>query len=107
MVVLFRIIVDIFRDRKLSGWGKAGWLLFVIAFPFLGVLAYLIAWGQDMGRREIQHVREQQEALNAYIRETATGAGGGVEELARLSELKARGDISEAEFQRAKEKILR
>src|SRR5437879_1307850 len=39
-VLLFRIIVDIFRDDSLGGWAKAGWLLFVIVLPFLGVLVY-------------------------------------------------------------------
>jgi len=35
--ILFRVIFDLFRDRQLSGWAKAGWLLFVIILPFLGV----------------------------------------------------------------------
>jgi hypothetical protein len=56
-----------------------------------------------------RHARAKQQAFDDYVRETAgTGAGGGNEadQLAKLSEIRSKGDISEAEFQRAKEKIL-
>lgn len=108
LILVFRIVVDIFRDDRLSGWGKAGWLLFVIVFPFLGVLVYVISRGRSMGEREQRHARAQQQALDSYIRETAGGAGrpSEVEELAKLSEIRTRGDISDEEFRRAKEKIL-
>ena len=43
---LFAIITDIFRDHELSGWGKAGWTLFLIVVPWLGALVYLIARGR-------------------------------------------------------------
>ncbi|GGZ83770.1 SHOCT domain-containing protein [Streptomyces echinoruber] len=106
-VLLFRIVMDIFRDDTLSGWGKAGWLVFVILLPFLGVLVYVIARGRDMGRREIAQARAQQQAFDSYVRETAgTGRPSGADELARLSEIRARGDISDEEFQRAKELVL-
>ncbi|MBT3167511.1 SHOCT domain-containing protein [Streptomyces sp. Vc74B-19] len=108
-VLLFRVVVDIVRDDSLSGWAKTGWLVFTIVLPFLGVFVYVIARGRNMGRRETAQARAQQEALDSYIRETAKGAAGGtgsVDELARLSEIKARGDISDDEFRRAKELVL-
>ena len=43
LVALFQIIGDIFNSDDLGGWGKALWLIFVIALPLLGVLIYLIA----------------------------------------------------------------
>ncbi|MFJ1970364.1 SHOCT domain-containing protein [Streptomyces sp. NPDC087903] len=109
-VLLFRIVVDIFRDDTMSGWAKAGWLVFVIVLPFLGVFVYVIARGKNMGRREATQARDQQKAFDSYIRETAKGGGEGrpssVDELARLSEIRARGDISDDEFRRAKELVL-
>jgi putative oligomerization/nucleic acid binding protein/phospholipase D-like protein len=106
-VLLFRIVVDIFRDDDLSGWAKAGWLAFCIVLPFLGVFVYVIARGRNMGRREIAQARGQQEEFKAYIRETAAdGSRGGADELARLSEIRARGDITDEEFRRAKELVL-
>jgi hypothetical protein len=105
-ILLFRIIVDIFRDDELSGWAKAGWLLFVILLPFLGVLVYVIARGKNMGRREVTQARAQQEAFDSYIRQTAAGGISSVDELAKLSEIRARGDITDDEFRRAKELVL-
>lgn len=107
-ILLFRIIVDIFRDDALSGWAKAGWLVFVIVLPFLGVFVYVIARGKNMGRREVAQARAQQEALDSYVRETARAGDrpSSIEELARLSEIRARGDITDEEFRRAKELVL-
>ncbi|MEV5310552.1 SHOCT domain-containing protein [Streptomyces sp. NPDC052610] len=108
-VLLFRIITDIFRDDSIGGWAKAGWLVFVCVLPFLGVFVYVIARGKNMGRREIEQARAQQEAFDQYIRDTAKGAESrpsSTDELARLSEMRARGDITDEEFRRAKELIL-
>ncbi|GAA2955760.1 SHOCT domain-containing protein [Streptomyces erythrogriseus] len=108
-ILLFRVIVDIVRDDSLSGWAKTGWMVFTIVLPFLGVFVYVIARGRNMGSRELAQARAQQEALDSYIRETVKGTGertSSVDELARLSEIKARGDISDEEFRRAKELVL-
>lgn len=42
--------VDIFRRRDLPGWGKALWILAVVFFPWVGILAYLIVrpWEEDL-----------------------------------------------------------
>ncbi|MGW0811783.1 SHOCT domain-containing protein [Streptomyces viridiviolaceus] len=106
-ILLFRIVVDIFRDDSMGGWAKAGWLVFCIVLPFLGVLVYVIARGRSMGRREIAQARAQQEEFNAYIRQTAAGGRpSSVDELARLSEIRDRGAITDEEFRRAKELVL-
>ena len=108
-ILLFRIVTDIFRDDELGGWTKAGWMVFVIVLPFVGVLIYVIARGRGMGRREHAHVRARQEEIDDYIRKTAGsghGRSGSVDELARLSEIRARGDITDEEFRRAKELVL-
>ncbi|MFG3660567.1 SHOCT domain-containing protein [Streptomyces sp. NPDC047706] len=107
-ILLFRIIGDIFRDDGLSGWGKTGWLVFVIVLPFLGVFIYLIARGKDMGAREVKHARAQQQAFDDYVRQTAGGPSrsSSADELAKLSEIRARGDITDEEFRRAKELVL-
>ncbi|MEU6406826.1 SHOCT domain-containing protein [Streptomyces sp. NPDC046985] len=106
-VLLFRVVLDVFRDEETSGWAKAGWLVFCIVLPFVGVLAYVIARGRGMSRRETAQARAHQKAVDDYIRQTAGGRGaGGVDALARLSELRSRGDITDAEFARAKEMVL-
>jgi hypothetical protein len=107
-VLLFRVIGDIFRDDTLSGMGKTGWLVFVVVLPFLGVFVYLLARGKNMGDREMRHARARQQAFDDHIRETAGGAAppSEADQLAKLSEIRSRGDISDDEFRRAKEKIL-
>ncbi|MFD8982786.1 SHOCT domain-containing protein [Streptomyces sp. NPDC059564] len=104
-MLLFRVIGDIFRDDGLSGWGKAGWTIFVILLPFLGVFVYLIARGRGMGERELKRAQRSEEEFRSYVRQSA-GAGSQAEELARLAELKNRGDITAAEFEQAKAKVL-
>jgi len=41
--LLIMVLSDIFRRPDVSGWGKAGWTLFVIFLPLLGVLIYMIS----------------------------------------------------------------
>ena len=45
LMALFSIIGDLFRDRALSGWAKAIWLIALIFVPFLTAVVYLIARG--------------------------------------------------------------
>ncbi|WP_037763050.1 SHOCT domain-containing protein [Streptomyces sp. 142MFCol3.1] len=104
--LLFKVVFDIFRDDALSGWGKAGWLVFVIVLPFLGVFVYLIARGKDMGRRDVEHARAQKQMFDSYVRETAGGGTSSADELAKLAEMRTRGDITQEEFQQAKALVL-
>jgi hypothetical protein len=98
------VVFDIFRSRDLSNWGKAAWMLFIIIVPYIGVLAYLIVRGHTM------HEHREQDAaqVHAFQRFEAGGEGssGGVGELAKLAELHDRGKLSDAEFERAKAKLL-
>ncbi|WP_406859094.1 SHOCT domain-containing protein [Streptomyces sp. HUAS MG47] len=105
-MLLFRIITDVFRDDDLSGWAKAGWMIFVVFLPFLGVFVYLIARGKGMGNRELSAARQSEQAFRSYVQEAAGGGGSTVDQLARLGELKTSGQITEEEFQAAKAKIL-
>ncbi|MFD7838550.1 SHOCT domain-containing protein [Streptomyces sp. NPDC059761] len=108
--LLFKIITDIFRDHEMSGWGKAGWLIFVIILPFLGVLIYVIVRGKGMTQRDVKSAQENEAAFQSYIRTTAgtagTAGGSHADELAKLVDLKDKGALSEAEFQQAKAKLL-
>ncbi len=51
LMILFSIVVDIFRDHSLNGWGKALWIVFLVFFPFLAILVYMIARGRGMAQR--------------------------------------------------------
>jgi ABC-type multidrug transport system fused ATPase/permease subunit len=103
--ILITIFGDLFRDHQLSGWAKAGWVLVLFLVPFLGMLVYLIARGEGMRERAVREQADMKRHMDDYIRSTA-GRGSSVDELARLSELKDRGAISDEEFERAKAKLL-
>src|ERR1051325_5185528 len=76
--ILIRVLVDVFRRHDISGWGKAGWTVLMVFLPFLGVLIYLIAHGQDMGKRDIEQARAAQADFDQYVRSVAgSGQGGG------------------------------
>ena len=84
--------------------GKAVWVFFLIVLPFLGVLIYLIARGQGMRERTLKDQAEARKHFESYVRETAGSSSA--DELHKLSELKQRGDLSDAEFEQAKAKLL-
>jgi hypothetical protein len=103
--ILITIFGDLFRDHQLSGWAKAGWVLVLFLVPFLGMLIYLIARGEGMRERAVREQADMRRHMDEYIRTTA-GGGSSVDELAKLSELKDKGSISDEEFERAKAKLL-
>jgi len=49
MVIM--VLIDIFSRPDLSGWAKAGWVVFIIVLPFIGVLCYLIAFSAGIAER--------------------------------------------------------
>ena len=110
LMLLFRIIGDVFTDKGLSGWAKVGWTLLVLLLPFIGIFIYLIARGDGMAARaQARHDRDQQ-AFDDYVRQTAGSSdargGGTVGQLSRLADLKTSGAISDTEFEQAKQKLL-
>jgi hypothetical protein len=105
IVIVFRVVIDIFRSKDLGGVGKGFWVLFVILIPWLGVLVYLIARGKSMAERDHADAVAHEEAVQAYIRQTA-GSGSTAEELSKLASLQAQGVITDAEFAQQKAKLL-
>jgi hypothetical protein len=103
--VVVGVVTDIFRS-DVSGVSKALWVLFVILLPWLGVLMYIIVNGDAMTQRNMESARRQDEAAQAYIRQAAGTSTSTAEELEKLSSLKDRGVISDAEFASQKAKLL-
>ena len=103
-VILFQVVFDLFRDHELSGWAKAGWLLFIIVLPFLGLFVYLIVRGQGMAERSAKDQVQAKQDFDQYVRETA--GGGPTQEIANAKTLLDEGTISQAEFDAIKRKAL-
>ena len=103
--ILITVIVDLFRDHKLSGVAKAVWVFFLVFLPFLGVLLYLIVRGSGMHDRALKEQADAKKHFDEYVREQAHAAGP-AEELHKLNELKEKGALSQTEFDQAKAKLL-
>ena len=104
--LLFTIWGDIFRRDDISGWGKAGWLIFTIVLPVLGVFVYLISQNQGMTARNVERARAQRAHFDEYVRETAGGGGGAAAEIERAKALLDSGAISQEEFDAIKRRAL-
>jgi hypothetical protein len=104
--LLITVFADIFRSHDLGGFAKAIWVLFVIFIPYLGVFVYLIARGHKMHEHAVEAAQAQDAAARAYIQQAAGTASSPADEIARLADLKERGVIDDAEFQRLKAKAV-
>ncbi len=104
--ILISVFADIFASHDLSGWAKTLWVIFVIFLPYLGVFVYLIARGHKMSEHAMEAARARDEAARQYIRDAAGTGASAADELARLADLKDKGVIDEAEFQRLKAKVV-
>ncbi len=105
IVVVFRIIVDVFRDTSLSGGVKALWVAFVVIFPIIGALSYLISRGQGMAQRDMKDAAAIREAQVEYTRGLMNEAGPSAE-IKAGKDLLDSGAISQAEFDALKAKAL-
>jgi len=103
--LLIVVFGDIFRS-DMSGWGKAGWTIFVILLPLLGVLIYLIVNGGDMQDRSAREALAVDQAQRDYIRSVAGTSASPAEELTKLAGLRDSGVISQSEFDTQKAKLL-
>ena len=83
-VLLFRIIIDIFRSQDLGGWGKSLWLIFVIVLPFLGVLIYLVVRGGSMAQRDVRQAQEADAATRRHIQSAAGTSTSTAKQLTKL-----------------------
>jgi phospholipase D-like protein len=103
--ILITVLMDVYRRHDSSGWAKAGWTVFVIVTPFLGVLIYLIVQGKGMAERSAGEARAAQEQTDAYIRSVSSQSDP-AEQIARGKELLDSGAITAAEFDALKRKAL-
>jgi Short C-terminal domain/Phospholipase_D-nuclease N-terminal len=105
LFVLFTVVTDIFRDHSLSGGGKALWLLFLIVFPLVGLLVYLIVRHEGMRDRAIAAQKSSEKEFASYVQSVAT-TGGAADEIAKAKDLLDSGAISQGEFDAIKAKAI-
>ena len=103
--LLFVVFSDLFGRHDIGGWGKAGWTVFVILLPFLGVFIYLIVEGKAMSERRMKQVQTAQAQTDSYIKSVA-GSVSASDQIAQAKQLLDNGTITQAEFDQLKAKAL-
>ncbi len=104
--LLMTVVGDLFRDHQVSGGAKAAWIIGLVFFPYIGVLAYLIVRGGGMSERAAQRVRAAQEQFDAHIRSVAAAAPSPADQIQKAKALLDAGAIDRGEFDRLKAKAL-
>ena len=98
--LLFTVFMDLFRRHDISGWGKACWVIVLIIFPLLAVLAYLITQGHGMAERNTQQAQQTRDELRRIV------GFSPADEIENLDRLKKAGSITDAEFSRLRAKLV-
>ena len=104
-MMLFRIILDVFRNHESSGWVKAGWLIALLIFPLITMLIYVIVNGKHMAERDVKQMQAMQQAQNDYIKNVA-GSADPAAQISQAHDLLTKGAISQEEFDAIKAKAL-
>ena len=104
--MVITVLGDLFRRSDVSGWGKAGWSVFVLVLPLIGSLTYLITQGRAMADRDLRRTHQARQQTDDYIRSVAAPGFHGVDEIARGKELLDRGAITQEEFEQLKRRVL-
>ena len=103
--ILVVILTDVFSRKDIGGWAKAGWTIFMIVLPFLGVLSYLIVQHDGMADRQADRARAQKQQMDDYVKSVA-GGNGAAGEIEKAKRLLDSGAIDQAEFDTLKQKAL-
>ncbi|MFM9134984.1 MAG: hypothetical protein ACKOT0_06050 [bacterium] len=103
-MILFSVVIDLFRNKHMNGWVKALWILFLIFIPLLSLLIYVIVYGRSMATRQQEAVQDAQAEQAAYIKQVAGTSAA--EQIAQAQQLLNSGAITQQEFDSLKAKAL-
>ena len=103
-MILFSVVIDLFRNHQMGGFAKALWIIFLIFIPLISLLIYVIVYGKSMAERQQTAVVEAQQDQAAYIKQVAGTSPA--EQIAQAQQLLNSGAISQAEFDKLKTKAL-
>jgi hypothetical protein len=104
LLILFQIVVDLFRDSDLGGGSKVLWLIGLIFLPGLTAIVYIVARGRGMADRQRASMQRAKSDTDAYIREVAGKSPA--EQIADAKALLDAGTINQDEFAKLKAKAL-
>ena len=98
--LLVVIYADLFRRHDISGWGKALWVIVLLLFSYIGIIAYLISQGRGMAERNSQQVQQARDELRRVVGFSAA------DEIGKLDQLKKSVSITGEEYARLRTKLV-
>jgi ABC-type multidrug transport system fused ATPase/permease subunit len=104
LIIMFQIVVDLFRDHELGGGSKVLWMIGLIFLPVLTAIVYIVARGKGMAGRQRASMQRAKEETETYIKGVAGRSPAA--EIAEAKALLDAGTISKEEFDRLKAKAL-
>ena len=103
-MILFSVVIDLFRNHQMNGFVKALWIIALIFIPLISLLVYVIVYGRSMALRQQTAVVEAQQDQAAYIKQVAGTSPA--DQIAQAQQLLTSGAISQEEFDKLKAKAL-
>jgi len=103
-MMIFKIIMDVFRRDDIGGGMKAVWLILLLFIPFLTMLIYVISQGKQMAERDVKQYSELQSQQADYIRSVA--GNDSATQIKQAHDLLTAGAITQDEFDAIKAKAL-
>jgi ABC-type multidrug transport system fused ATPase/permease subunit len=104
ILILFQIVIDLFRDHELGGGFKALWIIGLIFVPLLTALIYIVARGRGMAERQRAALQRAKSDTEAYIKGVAGKSPA--DQIADAKALLDAGTITADEFAKLKAKAL-
>jgi hypothetical protein len=98
--LLISVFSDLFRRHDISGGAKVIWFIFLIILPYLGVLAYLLTQGGGMAERNQAQATKAREEMRNIVGFSVA------DEIRKLDELKGKGSITDAEYQKLRARLI-
>jgi NADH:ubiquinone oxidoreductase subunit 6 (subunit J) len=104
VIVMFHVVLDLFRDPDMGGFAKAVWIVALIFVPVLSMLVYMIVRGKGMAERQRNALQKAKADTETYIRDVAGKSPA--DQIADAKKLLDSGTITADEFGRLKAKAL-
>ncbi len=104
LIILFQIVVDLFRDPELGGGSRAIWIIGLVFLPFFTAILYVLTRGKSMSERQRASVQKARAETESYIREVAGKSPA--DQIAAAKALLDAGTITQEEYAKLKAKAL-
>ena len=104
LIILFQIVVDLFRDPDLGGGSRAIWIIGLIFLPVFTAIVYVLSRGRSMSERQRASVQKARSDTENYIREVAGKSPA--DQIATAKSLLDAGTITQEEYAKLKAKAL-